>query len=451
MAKKAQKCQFAQYSRLIASAIFRARYNIADDELKDVVPSKIMTAEQQVRAKYKPWSSPRLARSVARELRDIECKSYLDSIDSLAWLQCKAPNGSRNLYKFIRYRKELFRHSLSWILSELRDRRLGEFAGRSRREIDVDQEVQNQELILQDALWDLQRSTKRSAEERENEVVIFTAAERSSAKREDSSLKHFRAQLSEPMPLRRAYDRHHLDEMIAESYAAAPWMREPIEWLWRHNILLIDDPHPRIEIPPILLVGDPGTGKTHFATLFCNILGLTCARIDMSARSASFDITGTEFAWSSSTPGVPVRALASSPHANPVIVIDEIDKAGKGTNGGSPVHALLPLLQRDMARAFLCPSLQATVDLSWCGWIATANDADLVPAPILDRVKVFRIEAPRGKNLSELVWRTLEPVGAEPEVIDEVCRQIESDRMSLRGLGRLAHEFRSLQSQPTLH
>ncbi len=451
MAKKTKEPQFIQYSRLIACAIFRARHNIPDNELKDVVPSRVMTREQQVRNKYKLWSSPRLTRSVAQELRDIECKSYLDCIDSLARLECKLPNGGRNLCKFVSYRKELFRYPLAKVICELRDRRLEEFAEGRQCEINAGRGARKQELSLQDALSDLQRSTRRTAKERESEVVVFSAVEHSTAKREDSSLKRFRAQLCEPMPLRRANDRHHLDELIAETYAAAPWMREPIEWLWRYNILLLNDPKPRIEIPPMLLVGAPGTGKTHFATLLCNILGLTCARIDMSARSASFDITGTEFAWSSSTPGVPVRTLASSPHANPVILIDEVEKAGKGGNGGSPVHALLPLLQQEMAREFLCPSLQATVDLSWCGWIATANNTDLIPDPVIDRVKVFRIEAPKGQDLFELVRRTLEPVGAEPEVINEVRRQIEAGRMSLRSLDRIGCEFRSLQSQQTLH
>lgn len=403
----------------------------------------------QIYSRYNAINSPRFLRAVSARIRDLQCRQFLNSVDSIAGIGSKLPDGSRDRPRFATLRKRLHQYSLVCLIGKLRDCRLDEFGARELSEF---ADKQNQkEQSLKTALSEFKTATKRSEEERKGKVVVYTPPDVTSARREDAELKRFKARLGEPMPLRRANDRHHLDEMISAAFEAAPWLSEPLEWMWRHNILLLDDAQPRLEIPPMLLVGAPGVGKTHFARLLCDTLGLHYARIDMSARSAAFDLTGMEHGWSTSTPGIPVRTLATSPIANPVIILDEVEKAGSSSNGGSPEQALLPLLQREMAKEFLCPSLQAVVDLSWCGWIGTANNIDLLSGPIRDRMRIFHVEAPAGRDLRVLVRRTLEPVDAAPQVIDEVCKQIEAGRMSLRGLGRLANEFRALQTQPMMH
>jgi hypothetical protein len=405
----------------------------------------------QIYSRYNAINSPRFLRAVSARIRDLQCQQFLNAVDSIADIGSKLPDGRRDRTRFVTLRKGLHQYSLVWLIGELRDSRLDQFGAREMSEFADKHNNADKEQSLRTALSDFQKSTKRNAEERKGQVVVYTPPKVTSSRRDDADLKRFKARLGEPMPLRRANDRHHLDEMISAAFEAAPWMSEPLEWIWRHNILLLDDAQPRLEIPPMLLVGDPGVGKTHFARLLCDALGLHYARIDMSARSAAFDLTGMEHGWSTSTPGIPVRTLATSPIANPVIILDEVEKAGRSSNGGSPEQALLPLLQREMSKEFLCPSLQAVVDLSWCGWIGTANDIDLLSGPIRDRMRIFHVKAPAGRDLHVLVRRTLEPVDAAPEVIGEVCRQIEAGRMSLRGLGRLANEFRALQTQPMMH
>ncbi|TDX21109.1 AAA family ATPase [Rhodovulum visakhapatnamense] len=454
MSRKRPISPFCQHARSIAFAIFRAKYGIPDDELKDVVPSRVLSREQQVREKYQVWRSPRLARAVAAELQDIENRAMLDVIDSWAWLHAKMPTGTRSVYKFLKLRERLFGQSLSWIIGDLRDRRLDDFAERTYLETrNAHLAARGEKALLEDIWAATEKSgkTDEAKDEDADKITIYKAPPRTATmERDERGRDAIRKRLAIQYRVLGWTDRHEIDEVFSELYVAAPWLAEPIQWLWEHQLLNLDDERKKVGFPPMLLVGPPGCGKTHIARLLGDIVGLKTARIDMSARSSAFDISGTEYVWRSSAPGIPVRTLGASDHANPLIVLDEIDKSG-ATSGGDPVEALLPLLQPDMARDFVCPFLQGTIDLSWISWIGTANDLRRVPDPIKDRVKIFRVEAPRGEGLRQVVAAQLGPVGADAHVVEEVCLRIESGEMSLRALGRLKDEFAAISRRPVLH
>lgn len=148
-----------------------------------------------------------------------------------------------------------------------------------------------------------------------------------------------------------------------------------------------------LELAPILLLGDPGIGKTHFAKRISRLLGTGYGFISMSSLTAGWIIGGASSQWKNAKPGKVFETFLRGEYANPVMVIDEIDKSS--TDGTyDPLGALYSLLEHDTAAEFIDEFIELPIDASDVVWIATANDARVIPEPILNRMNVYQIEAP---------------------------------------------------------
>ncbi|MGL4574922.1 MAG: AAA family ATPase [Burkholderiaceae bacterium] len=148
-----------------------------------------------------------------------------------------------------------------------------------------------------------------------------------------------------------------------------------------------------LEVAPMLLLGDPGIGKTHFAKRLSQLLGTGFGFISMSALTAGWIIGGTSSQWKNAKPGKVFETFLRGDYANPVMVVDEIDKAG-GESSYDPLGAMYSLLEHDTAREFIDEFVELPIDASQVVWVATANDARSIPEPILNRMNVYEIEAP---------------------------------------------------------
>ncbi len=161
----------------------------------------------------------------------------------------------------------------------------------------------------------------------------------------------------------------------------------------KRQLALCQDSRDALEITPMLLLGPPGIGKTHFAREIAQLLGTGLGFISMSSLTAGWVLSGASSQWKGARPGKVFETLVEGAYANPVMVVDEIDKA-RGEHAYDPLGALYSLLEHDTAQAFTDEFAEVAIDASQVIWVATANDERAIPEPILNRMNVYEVQAP---------------------------------------------------------
>src|SRR5512145_2719215 len=161
----------------------------------------------------------------------------------------------------------------------------------------------------------------------------------------------------------------------------------------RKHLALCIDSNDSVELPPMLLLGEPGIGKTHFARKISQLLGTGFGFVPMSSLTAGWVLSGASSQWKNAKPGKVFDTFVNGDYANPVIVVDELDKAS-GDSQYDPLGALYELLEAKTATRFVDEFAELPIDASGAVWLATANDPGRIPEPLLDRLTVYEIEAP---------------------------------------------------------
>jgi ATP-dependent Lon protease len=161
----------------------------------------------------------------------------------------------------------------------------------------------------------------------------------------------------------------------------------------KRQLALCQDSRDALEIAPMLLLGPPGIGKTHFAREIAHLLGTGMGFVSMSSLTAGWVLSGASSQWKGARPGKVFETLVDGAYANPVMVIDEIDKA-RGEHAYDPLGALYSLLEHDTAHDFTDEFAEVAIDASQMIWVATANDERSIPDPILNRMSVYSVLAP---------------------------------------------------------
>ena len=222
----------------------------------------------------------------------------------------------------------------------------------------------------------------------------------------------------------------------------------------RRQLALCEDSRDALEITPLLLLGPPGVGKTHFARELSQLLGTGMGFISMSSLTAGWVLSGASSQWKGARPGKVFETLVDGQYANPVMVVDEIDKAG-GEHAYDPLGALYSLLEHDTAGSFTDEFAEVPIDASQVIWVATANDARGIPDPILNRMNVYEVLAPDGEAARRIAAKLYAGIRGqhawgehfEPEPREDVLERLselpprEMRRAWMTGFGnaKLAH------------
>ncbi|MEP3638031.1 MAG: AAA family ATPase [Paracoccaceae bacterium] len=257
----------------------------------------------------------------------------------------------------------------------------------------------------------------------------------------------------------------YIDDAGADSLAAVlhdryPWMSYATEHVWLELRQSARTGAPAC-VSPVLLDGPPGIGKSAWARSLATHLRSPFALIDASASNSGFAVSGTEKGFGSAQSGRPVELLIQHRHANSVIVVDEIDKAGivETTRGMtmSISQALLGLLEPVSAARWECPFYRVPFDLSPITWVLTSNRLALVPEPLRTRCTVVKCSGLSIDHMLLVGGRLCDDAGlsvaARDASLEAIQRLPDTLRRpaDLRDVRRVINRAQALETRPIMH
>jgi len=291
-----------------------------------------------------------------------------------------------------------------------KERELAELQGKISSQVNEKVSQQQREFFLREQLKIIQKELGLSKDDRTSDVELFEGRIADKAMPESVNTR-IRDELHKLSVLETGSPEYGVTRNYLDWATSVPWGVHSSDNLdLKHARDVLDEHHEGLEDVKerileflavgsfkgeiagsiMLLVGPPGVGKTSIGRSVADALGREFYRFSLGGMRDEAEIKGHRRTYIGAMPGKFVQALKEVQVANPVIMLDEIDKIGASYQG-DPASALLEVLDPEQNADFLDHYLDLRVDLSKVLFICTANQLDTIPGPLLDRMEVTRL------------------------------------------------------------
>lgn len=213
--------------------------------------------------------------------------------------------------------------------------------------------------------------------------------------------------------------------------AEFPWFGELLDflemWLERNAALGVAD----CRLPPLLLMGGYGSGKTFFGKRLAEVLGVPHRLLAVGGSTDNRQLAGTSRGWSSAYPSLPVDFMAETGIGNGLLVVDELDKESHDRRNGRMSDTLLQLLEPSNAKAFMDPFLGCPVDCRYLQWMLTCNSLKGINAALLSRVRLFTVSQPSRIHYPRLAQQIRHAFAREYQVDPRFLPALDGEDLDL--------------------
>ncbi|KAL4065016.1 Lon protease C-terminal proteolytic domain-containing protein [Scleroderma yunnanense] len=307
------------------------------------------------------------------------------------------------------------------------------------RDVDTKIAKRQREYYLMEQLKGIKKELGMESDGKDKLIEKFK--ERAAAlKMPDAVRKVFDEELNKLMGLEPAASEANVTRNYLEWLTQIPWgQHSPENYSIGHAQSVLDEDHyglkdvkdrileflavgklrGTVEGKIICLVGPPGVGKTSIGKSIARALNRQFFRFSVGGLTDVAEIKGHRRTYVGALPGKIIQALKRVGTENPLVLIDEVDKIGRGING-DPASALLEMLDPEQNNAFLDHYMDVPVDLSRVLFVCTANNLDTIPAPLLDRMEVLEVSGYVSEEKSVIADKYLGPQAKEASGLKSV-------------------------------
>lgn len=210
-----------------------------------------------------------------------------------------------------------------------------------------------------------------------------------------------------------------------------PWFEEVNAIVFRQLVMQQYSRTPVFKLRPLLIAGPPGVGKTSYVKRLSELCKVPFRAVMAAGASDSMFLKGTPRGWASARPSAVIQTMATELVANPIYLMDELEKASSDNRNGRIWDTLLQLLEPATSKVFLDECLCVPCDLSWVSWVATVNEIGALPKPLLERFTVVVVNAPDAEFISTLIKGAMQNFAQELDIDSRFLPQLDGHDLEI--------------------